>query len=71
MTQDTKNLFLAMALSLLVIVGWQHFFGSPKMQNARQTQAQLDKAPGAPGQPAVAPSRRRSPIPPRPALRPT
>ncbi len=56
MTQDTKNLFLAMALSLLVIVGWQHFFGSPKMQNARQTQAQLDKAPGAPGQPAVAPS---------------
>jgi YidC/Oxa1 family membrane protein insertase len=41
MQQDTKNLILAMALSLLVIVGWNHFFGTPKTQQARQTQSQL------------------------------
>jgi len=43
MQQDTKNLILAMGLSLLVIVGWNHFYGAPKMQQARQTQSQLDQ----------------------------
>ena len=43
MQQDSKNLILAIALSLAVIVGWNHFFGSPKIQQARQTQSQLQQ----------------------------
>ncbi len=53
MQQDNKNLILAMGLSLLVIVGWNHFYGSPKMQQARQTQSQLDQLAPA-GQPRTA-----------------
>jgi YidC/Oxa1 family membrane protein insertase len=61
--QDQKNLILAMALSLLVIIGWNHFFGAPKVQQARQTQEQLQpldasgqpKSPGAEANPASAP----------------
>ena len=33
MQQDLKNLILAMGLSLLVIVGWNHFYGAPKIQH--------------------------------------
>ncbi len=43
MQQDSKNLILAMALSLVVIVGWNHFFGAPRIQQARQTQSQLQQ----------------------------
>ncbi|MGO9941480.1 MAG: membrane protein insertase YidC [Rhodoblastus sp.] len=43
MQNDQKNLILAMALSLMVIVGWNHFFGAPKVQQARQTQSQLEQ----------------------------
>ncbi len=41
MNQDNRNLFLAIGLSLLVIVGWNWFYGVPQMEKARQTQAQL------------------------------
>lgn len=62
--QDQKNLILAMALSLLVIIGWNHYFGAPKVQQARQTQEQLQqldasgqpKAPGAEANPAASAS---------------
>jgi YidC/Oxa1 family membrane protein insertase len=51
MQNDQKNLILALALSLLVIVGWNYFFAAPKVQQARQTQSQLEqlgaKEPGA------------------------
>ena len=43
MQQDSKNLILAMALSLVVIVGWNHFFGAPKNQQLRQTQSQTEQ----------------------------
>ncbi len=55
MQQDTRNLLLAMALSLLVIVGWNHFYGSPKIQEARQTTAQLQQLEAANPNPAAAP----------------
>ena len=32
MMPDNKNLFLAIALSILVIVGWQYFLGAPQME---------------------------------------
>ena len=41
--QDPKNLILAMALSLLVIVGWNYFYGAPKVKQARQTESQLEQ----------------------------
>ena len=32
MREDQKNLFIAMGLSLLVIVGWNYFYGVPEAQ---------------------------------------
>jgi YidC/Oxa1 family membrane protein insertase len=58
MTQDNRNFFLAVALSILVIVGWQYFYAAPQLDKTRQTQAELAKpstAP-APGSPDAAPS---------------
>jgi YidC/Oxa1 family membrane protein insertase len=39
MSQDTKNLYLAIALSILVIIGWNYFYAAPQLQQERQTQA--------------------------------
>ena len=50
MTPDNKNLYLAIALSILVIIGWNYFYGAPQMERARQTQAQLQQ-PATPPQP--------------------
>ncbi|WP_298423825.1 membrane protein insertase YidC [Rhodoblastus sp.] len=56
MQQDSRNLLIAMGLSLLVILGWNHFYGAPKVEQARQTLNQLNQmetanrnAAGAPG----------------------
>ena len=46
MREDQKNLFIAMGLSLLVILGWQHFFAAPKVEKAREVVAQTQ--PGVP-----------------------
>jgi len=47
MREDQRNLLLAMALSLVVIVGWNYFYAKPQMDQARQTNAQLQSAPTA------------------------
>ena len=39
MNQDQKNLYLAFALSILVFVGWNYFYGAPQMEKSRQMQA--------------------------------
>ncbi len=63
---NNKNLLIAMALSLLVFVGWQYFVATPQMkaEQARQQQlAKQEKAapPRAPGVPALAaPSQHQS-----------
>ncbi len=50
MREDQKNLLLAMALSLMVIVGWNYFYGAPKLDAARQSQqAATSAGPSAPG----------------------
>ncbi len=41
MNDNNKNLYLAIALSVLVIVGWNYFYGWPQMQKARQAQSQI------------------------------
>ncbi len=57
MSQDTKNLYLAIALSILVIIGWNYFYAAPQLQKERQTQAQLQQPSTAPqpGSPTAAP----------------
>ena len=54
MTQDPKNLILAIGLSLLVIIGWQYFYAGPQMEKQRQAQQQLQQP--APKPPSGAPT---------------
>jgi len=59
---DQKNMFLAIGLSLLVLIGWQYFYGMPQMEKQRQqqqqqAQEQAKQNPPTPGQqaPSTAP----------------
>jgi YidC/Oxa1 family membrane protein insertase len=61
--QDNKNFFLAIALSLIVLVGWNVFFGMPKLDQQRK-EAQTTAAPATPAPGAAAPG---APAPPAPA----
>ncbi len=63
MREDQKNLFLAMGLSLLVIIGWQYFYAAPKLDASRQTAAQVDspKTPPAPSATPAAPGEPQAP----------
>ena len=55
MKDDHKNIYLAIALSLLVIIGWNFFYGWPQMQKQREAQKLAQQTPanptatGAPG----------------------
>lgn len=76
MTQDNKNLYLAIALSILVIIGWSYLYGSPKIEKARESQTQsqtvpppsasqgstLPATPGKPGSPRVATANEAAPV---------
>src|SRR5262245_33043356 len=68
MINDQKNMFLAIGLSLLVILSWQYFIGGPQLerqreeaklrqqqQAAQQQQQQAQTAPGTIPQPGTAP----------------
>ncbi len=48
MTDDTRNLILAIGLSLLVIVGWNYFFAQPHVDGVRQNQARIESTPKPP-----------------------
>jgi YidC/Oxa1 family membrane protein insertase len=59
-SEDTRNLFLAIALSVLVMAAWQYFYAGPLYQREHQSQTQAStsapasgaapsEAPGAPG----------------------
>ena len=62
-SEDSRNLILAIALSVLVLIGWQYFFAAPQLQKDRlaqqqaqtQTQAPTNAAPPVAGAPALAP----------------
>ncbi len=57
MKPDTKNYYLALALSILVVFGWNYFYGKPKLDQAHQAQVaqgtganpQMPGVTGAPG----------------------
>ena len=77
--QDNKNFFLAIALSMIVLIGWNVFFGLPTAEKARkeaqmQTQVAGDRTAVRPAglrpqaRPRPRPPTSRSPAPPpRPA----
>ncbi len=62
MNNDTKNLFLAIALSVMVLVGWQYFVGAPKLTQQRTDLKEQQALPPRPtseaGAPAAASARR-------------
>ena len=44
MSEDQKNLFLAMGLSLLVIITWQYFYATPKLEQQRDQAQKAQQA---------------------------
>ena len=59
-SEDTRNLFLAIALSVLVMAAWQYFYAGPLYQREHQAQMeanqanQANTAPSTEGQPNTA-----------------
>ncbi len=49
-SEDTRNLFLAIALSVLVMAAWQYFYAGPLYQREHQAQTEANQAnqPSAP-----------------------
>jgi YidC/Oxa1 family membrane protein insertase len=47
-SEDTRNLFLAIALSVLVMAAWQYFYAGPLYQREHQAQTQANQASTAP-----------------------
>ncbi len=54
-SDDNRNLLLAITLSVIVMVGWNYFFGMPKLEQQRQQQTQSQSAPGQPGSAVLQP----------------
>src|SRR5579862_7167855 len=48
-SEDSRNLILAIVLSLAVLIGWNYFYGAPQLQKDRQAQTQAN-APASAGQ---------------------
>ncbi len=53
MKDDNKNVYVAIALSILVIIGWQFFYGYPQMQRQRQAQQAAAAQGGQPSTPVT------------------
>jgi YidC/Oxa1 family membrane protein insertase len=63
-SEDTRNLFLAIALSVLVMAAWQYFYAGPLYQREHQSQMQANNAaPKSGAEPSVAPSVPGAPLP--------
>ena len=59
-SEDSRNLILAIALSVLVLIGWQYFFAAPQLQKDRaaQQQAQTQTQPQTNARPPPPAARR-------------
>ncbi|WP_112662843.1 membrane protein insertase YidC [Microvirga flavescens] len=57
MRQDNKNLIIAIAMSVLILLGWQYFYATPQAEKQRQAQLaqqqQQQSQSAQPGQPAT------------------
>ena len=58
-SEDTRNLFVAAALSLLVMIAWQYFYAGPLYQREHQAQMQANQVnnppPASEAQPSATP----------------
>ena len=45
-SEENRNLLLAIALSIAVMVGWNYFYGAPKLDQQRQAATQQVQTPG-------------------------
>jgi YidC/Oxa1 family membrane protein insertase len=55
-SEDTRNLFLAIALSVLVMAAWQYFYAGPLYQREHQSQMQANNpAPKSEAEPGASP----------------
>jgi len=43
-SEDSRNLILAIVLSLIVLIGWNYFYGAPQLQRDHQAQTQPNGA---------------------------
>jgi YidC/Oxa1 family membrane protein insertase len=80
MREDNKNLLLAIVLSVVVLIGWNYFYGVPQMEKQRQAAQQsaqtapngAARTPGAAARPAVpTPSQSGGPAAPLPGTLPS
>ncbi len=63
-TEDIRNLFLAAALSVLVMVAWQYFYAGPLYQRQHQAQTQANvSSPASEAQPGATPAAPRAALP--------
>ncbi len=53
---DQKNTILAIALSALVLIGWQYFVGMPQMEKQKQEAQLRQQQTQAPGTPSAVPA---------------
>lgn len=78
---NNRNMFIAIGLSLAILLGWQYFFGIPQAEKQRQLaeqqrqaqQAQTQAQPGSstpPSTPAVSKAGPAFPAAPRPRVLP-
>ena len=72
MKEDNRNLLLAITLSVVVLLGWQYFYGVPQAEKQKQIaqqnqQAQTAPAPGVPAPGDRLPARPGQPATARPA----
>jgi YidC/Oxa1 family membrane protein insertase len=70
MRNENKNLIVAIALSMAILIGWQYFFAAPEAERHRVAQQQSTQVnPNAPNQPAT-PSQAGGPSAPVPGTVP-
>jgi len=53
MSSEQKNLFLAIGLSMLVLFGWNYFYGAPTVDRQRQAQQATQQSATTAGAPAA------------------
>jgi YidC/Oxa1 family membrane protein insertase len=51
-SEDSRNLILAIVLSVIVLIGWNYFYGAPQLQKDRQAQSQAN-SPASSAQPGA------------------
>jgi YidC/Oxa1 family membrane protein insertase len=66
-SEDSRNLILAIVLSLVVLIGWNYFYGAPQLQRDHQAQTQPNSPAPSPVAGAAAPPNSTASAPQTPA----